>query len=97
MTNQVSKPFVVCAAIRKEGLVICGARHFDRVMHAVISYLPFDDGYWLNAEQGFIDQRGKFLTREKAADIAKENDQVIVRKGQDKPFDIGKLYSEDLY
>ena len=56
---------VVCSALRaKDGAVICGARHFDSVMVATIAASdPLDARKWKQAEQGFIDQRGEFMTR----------------------------------
>jgi hypothetical protein len=44
-------------------------------------------------DQGFIDQRLNFLTREEAYVIAKENNQIRFRCGGDE----GVLYSENLY
>jgi hypothetical protein len=43
-------------------------------------------------EQGFIDQHGKFYSREDAWDIAKENGQIF----RDCDVD-GTLFSENLY
>ena len=57
---------VVCAAIRdKLGRIITGARHFDQVMIAQIRRTMSDQDAFRAAEQGFIDQFGNFLTREK--------------------------------
>lgn len=55
------QPVIVCAACRHCDLIICGARHFDKVMHTQIKFLNIK----VNAygwEQGFIDQFGKFYT-----------------------------------
>lgn len=83
---------VVCAAIRNvHGSIICSARHFDGLMHAQIA-LSTQDG-WKQAEQGFIDQRGTFLTREQALTVALGAGQIIRRCGNDK----STLYSENLY
>lgn len=86
---------VVCAAIKnkRSGLIVTGARHFDMVMHAVLKAIKKEDDElndWLDAYQGFIDQRGNFLTRQEAHDIA-------VRQEQASPQIPGVLYSEDLY
>ena len=43
--------------------------------------------------QGFIDQRGNFLTREEAWIVAEASGQIIRRVGGDGK----KLYSENLY
>lgn len=48
----------------------------------------------IDEEQGFIDQHGKFYTREEAFVIAKENDQLIRQEGWNTT---GRLYSENLY
>lgn len=83
---------VVCAAIRgKAGRVICSARHFDDLMRRQVAADVFGD--WSVAEQGFIDQRGEFMTREEAHKIATEAGQIIRRCGGDE----GRLFSENLY
>ena len=84
---------VVCTAMRnKDGLIICGARHFDPIMRALVSKLGGPD-VWRFAEQGFIDQWGTFLTRTEALQIAKAARQRRRRCGGDKTA----LYSENLY
>lgn len=90
--------YVVCAAIRlKDGLIICGARHFDPLMTELLNRIfPNDTGFRLgvqNAEQGFIDQRRNFLTRQEAWKLAKENGQIRYRCGGDNDT----LFSENLY
>lgn len=83
---------VVCAAIRDEnGHVICGPRHFDAVMHRQLE--AYGEGTWNQAEQGFIDQHGEWLSREEALHIALANGQVIRRCGGDDQ----ELFSENLY
>lgn len=87
---------VVCAANRNRvtGLIICGARHFDSIMHAQMLERPeLERDDWRKSEQGFIDQFGNFLTREEAYKIAVLNNQRIRRFGGDE----GVLYSENLY
>ena len=44
-------------------------------------------------EQGFVDQRGEFLTREEAHSIALAEDQIRRRCGDDERT----LFSENLY
>ncbi len=84
---------VVCAAIRnKDGRIICGARHYDGVMHSQI-LASNDDWTKSDIEQGFIDQCGVFLTRQEAYVIATERWQIKRRVGGDD----GKLFSENLY
>lgn len=82
---------VVCSAIRKNGKIILGPRHYDKTMHEQINQQIDKD--WKCAEQGFIDQFGTFLTRGEAHKIAFENGQIIRRCGGDD----NRLYSENLY
>lgn len=84
--------WVVCAAIRKDGAIITGARHFDQIMRDQINRSGGRTA-WLNSEQGFIDQRGNFLTRKEAHAIATENEQIRRRCGGDAET----LFSENLY
>lgn len=87
-----TKQRVVCAAIMKHDVIVCGPRHFDETMHTIIRLLPFDEGHFRDAEQGFVDQRGRFLTREQAFTIAADEGQII-----EDPNIPGHLFSEDLY
>ena len=85
---------IVCAAIRLEdGLVISSARHYDTIMRAVCKQLEptYGKAVWA-AEQGFVDNQGRFLNRKTAYVVAMEADQISECKltGQD-------LFSEDLY
>jgi hypothetical protein len=90
--GELSPPRIVCAANRhrKSGLIVCAPRHFDATMHAVLLQL---DGDWRTSEQGFVDQHGKFYTREEAWKIAEANGQLLRRFGGDGV----DLYSENLY
>ena len=79
---------VVCAACRApEGLIVCGARHFDRVMLGQMASAGVGAR---ELEQGFIDQGGAFLTREDAYRVAVDSGQVGA--GTES-----LLISEDLY
>lgn len=82
---------VVCAAIRDmSGRVVCGARHFDiGMVRAIKEMMSFVEPW----EQGFIDQRGEFMTREEAHKVAADAGQIIRRCGGDD----GRLFSENLY
>lgn len=97
----MSRRFVVCAACRHEGtgLIIPGPRHFDETMRKLIEAIwhPSLTGKWPHDfEQGFIDQRGQFLTREEAMDIAKAAGQPIdIEMGCGGSETV--LYSEGLY
>lgn len=48
--------------------------------------------HWKNVHQGFVDQYGKFHTREEAWKIAEEQGQIRQVSGRH-----GTLFSEDLY
>lgn len=88
------KQFVVCAALRnKKGQIICGPRHFDSIMCGQIKATRLK---WNKAEQGFVDQFGKFLNRMEAWYVAYPNGQIVRRCGNDGPKGIG-LFSENLY
>ena len=89
-------PWIVCAANRLGDLIVPGPRHFDSTMHRIIERVVdpvnHDGSRW---EQGFIDQWGRFWSREQAMQIVKDNKQ---------PFDLERnggndrqLYSEGLY
>jgi hypothetical protein len=48
---------------------------------------------WRTAEQGFVDQRGEWLTREEAWIVADGEQQII----RDPDWMVGHLHSEHLY
>lgn len=82
---------VVCAAIKnKRGVVVCSPRHWDTLMHAQALITGED---WYQAEQGFVDQRGQWLTREEALAVAVMAGQIVRRCGGDDH----ELFSENLY
>jgi len=95
---------VVCAANKYyfmfsdgtfEEVIVCGARHYDKIMRNQIN--AFDEHFWsckIREEQGFIDQHGNFLTREVAYIIARENGQIIRECGNPNSKE---LFSENLY
>ena len=82
---------IVCAANRYEptGRIILGARHWDDFMRAQVN----GEGYGGKWEQGFIDNRRMFLTREEAWIIAEREGQIVRRCGGDGV----QLFSENLY
>ena len=93
--NGLTKPqqVVVCAANKMpNGVILCGARHWDKVMRAQADAMGFKGG---DEEQGFIDQFGDFITREEALKIVKKNGQPFnpERNGGGN----GLLFSEGLY
>lgn len=102
--------FVVSAACRHKptGLIVVGARHFDKLMRAQIFALQ---GYdmknsasgqwedmsstedWKDLDQGFIDNHGDFLTRQEAWYLANMNNQIRFTEYSAE----GMLFSESLY
>lgn len=83
---------IVCAANRhrEDGRIICGARHWDKIMRSQVDLKLGDSSQW---DQGFIDQFGDWLTREEAWVVAEEQGQIRRRCGGDGE----RLYSENLY
>lgn len=75
----------------KEGRVITGARHFDKVM---LGQMKATEGvpWWRDCQQGFIDQFGDFMSREEAWTVARDRQQILREVS-----DPGILYSENLY
>ena len=87
------KPYIVCAANRLGKVIVCGPRHCDKIMLAMIHRLE-DHEYWGPSEQGFIDQFGRFYTREEAMQVARQNNQI---RWPDDMLSKTALHSEDLY
>ncbi|KKK42862.1 hypothetical protein LCGC14_3169430 [marine sediment metagenome] len=88
------RPFMVCAAIRRksDGAIIAGPRHFDSIMQQAIKGHVVEaelNRTWADADQGFIDQWGRFHDRTEAAEFAFDAGQITDR--------LNLLYSEDLY
>lgn len=95
---QVQRPVrrVVCAAIRAaDGSLLLGIRHYSSDMHEQIAERR--EGWKFlhrtGDDQGFVDQRGHYMTRRQAWNVAEAAGQVR-RQGHDCE---GVLYSEDLY
>lgn len=83
---------IVCAANKlPNGVILCGARHWDTIMCAQADAMGVRGG---DEEQGFINQFGEFRTREEAMQIVLKNGQRfdIDMNGGDK-----YLFSEGLY
>lgn len=90
--NDIPQRRVVCAiAQHRSGVILCSPRHFDSTAYQLIDAIGFAEG-WHDANQGFVDQWGVFMTREEAHVVATEANQIIRRCGGD-----GVLYSENLY
>jgi len=91
---------VVCAAIRAaDGDVLLGVRHYSTDMHAQIHARR--DGakfcHRLDEDQGFVDQRGEYMTREEAYRVAAAAGQIAYPDACGRGLDGPKLYSEGLY
>jgi hypothetical protein len=87
---------VVCAACKLEdGTFIVGARHMDGIMHATRARIGKEFLHEPDA-QGFIDQRGVYMTRQEAWKVAEAAGQILYRCGGDT-IDGGYLFSENLY
>lgn len=89
-------PVVSAAMLMEDGLIVPGVRHFSPDMRAVLHRI-YGDGYHLRVrEQGFIDAKGTFLSREAAYSRADALNQIKHRCGGDEANG-GTLYSENLY
>lgn len=84
---------VVCAAIRHEGHIIAGVRHFDMIMHGQIERAYKKRPHGQLWEQGFLDAAGNFLTRIEALEAARHNNQIL----DESNVRGGILYSEDVW
>jgi hypothetical protein len=96
MSEETIQRRVVCAAIRNcKGEIICGARHYDSIMHAQIKASNSIESWKLKSsvEQGFIDQWGIYMSRTEALEVAKQAGQILRRCGGDQNI----LFSENLY
>lgn len=83
---------IVCAANKTPlGFIILGARHSDEIMVKTAKSMQSSLD---NAEQGFYTNWQRFVTREEAMVIAKEQGQIYRPEGTHNP-DV--LYSECLY
>jgi len=82
---------IVCAAIKNRGgSIICGPRHFDKIMYGQIGS---NTDEWRTAEQGFVDQYGQFYDRTEAWIIANGQNQIL----HNFPCMPNTLFSEHLY
>jgi len=86
---------IVCAAVRQAatGRIIAGPRHFDGIMR---EQMKAADGVnaWIGADEGFLDQAGRFLTRKEALVVAADACQIRRVAGNDPATE---LFSEHLY
>lgn len=86
------KQRIVCAAcLADDGTIFTGIRHYSPDMVLMIQLAGYSGR--VMGEQGFVDQWGNFLNRQDAFHIALRNGQYRPYP----PYNIGTLYSEDLY
>lgn len=84
---------IVCAAVKcnRTGIVICGVRHFDRIMCRQLDILK--DQVSGEFDEGFVDKFGQYHTRESAWIIAVGANQIIRLVDNQTT----ELYSENIY
>ena len=84
---------IVCAAnVFKDGTIVLGVRHGCEIMLATSKKMGYAN--LLNTKEGFYTNWQRFVTREEAMVIAKEQGQWIHPNGT---YDHDVLYSECLY
>lgn len=89
----MKKQWIVCAAtLMKDGAIVTGIRHYSPEMRAIMKKAYGEGYHLLVAQQGFVDNFGKFLSREDAWIIAEKNGQI-----QYQVSSPSELYSENLY
>ena len=90
---------IVCAAcLTENGFMAVGVRHWDSVMQEQMRVAFGDDHkFWPKPtgdnDEGFIDVKGNYLTREEAAKVAVDNGQLTIDDIRGWP----QLHSDDLY
>lgn len=91
---------VVCAAIRAaDGELLLGIRHYSPDMRRQIEQ-RVDGAKFKNRhdeDQGFVDQHGQWMSREKAYWVAQHEYQIAHPEACGQGLDGPKLYSEGLY
>lgn len=91
---------VVCAAVRAaDGSLLLGIRHYSRDMHEQIAARRDGEKFKHrhDEDQGFVDQHGRWMSREEAALVALEARQIVRPEAIGRGLDGPKLYSEGLY
>ena len=84
---------IVCAANKfPDGTMILGVRHWDPVMREQARRIGYSEKSNGICQQGFLDNRQSFVTREEAWVVAMEAGQIIRRVGGDDDC----LYSENI-
>lgn len=100
----VTKEIVICAAIWVQdgkkrphqptnipsGAVFCGLRHCS----IISQFAAYGIAHKNRSVQGFLTSKNRFLTREEASELVRNNNQEMV---VDRSAIREQLYSEDLY
>ena len=84
---------LICSWVNSEELVIPAVRHYSPDMHQILRAFQTLEASIKEKQQGFITNFGRFVNREEALAIAKENNQVKHSIG----YEPDELYSEMLY
>lgn len=82
---------VAAAAIRQNGVIYTGVHH-HQIIHQIVTVTGIKP---CTGEQGFIDDKGNFLTREQAAQLALKSGQLKQPRYPNDPNP--QLFSEDLW
>lgn len=91
--QHVGERIVSAACMLTNGQVVMCVRHNDRAMREIMSEIA---NFQRVMEQGFVTNRGRFVSRKLGWTIAEAAGQIIRRCGGDST-DGGTLYSENLY
>lgn len=93
---------IICAAIKfkilktNKEVILCDMRHHDIFSNLYEMGLQPNEDY-IEIEQGFIDHRHKFLSRQEAYIHAVECGQLSLSVRESLNTTPGTLFSEDLY
>ena len=90
---------VIAAACKYGEVIFVGVRHYDAIMVAQIRALSEDDEVRMmnrsEVVQGFIDNKGNFLTRKEAMKLVVESGQPFDKQRNGGNTD--ELYSEGVW
>ena len=98
--EQLKARRVVCAAIRAgDGDLLLGIRHYSPDMHKQIARRHDGAKFKnrLDEDQGFADQKGVWMSRSEAYEVAVSAGQLWRPEACGRGLDGPKLYSEGLY
>lgn len=96
--RQFDGEYITCAANLYDEVLVCGARHYDLIMHRQLNNVIADPGHLLDGlrYQGFLTSTGRWVDRIQAMAIAKRIGQFNLRNPH-KSTDLHSLYSESIY